>query len=55
MSKRPSKPKREDFNEAAFRVVREATEEHEPGSPVQKVTRQTEAPPARKKPEAEQA
>jgi hypothetical protein len=30
MPKRPSKPKREDFNEAAFRVVREATEGHEP-------------------------
>ena len=30
MRKRPTKPKREDFNEAAFRVVREATEEHEP-------------------------
>jgi hypothetical protein len=30
MPKTPRKPKREDFNEAAFRVVREATEEHEP-------------------------
>jgi len=30
MPKRPQKPKREDFNEAAFRVVREATERHEP-------------------------
>jgi hypothetical protein len=30
MPKRPRKPKREDFNEAAFRVVREATEGHEP-------------------------
>lgn len=29
MPKRPTKPKREDFNEAAFRVVREATEEHD--------------------------
>ena len=29
-SKRPRKPKREDFNEAAFRVVREATAAHEP-------------------------
>jgi hypothetical protein len=27
MPKRPRKPKREDFNEAAFRVVREATRE----------------------------
>jgi hypothetical protein len=27
MPKRPPKPKREDFSEAAFRVVREATEE----------------------------
>jgi len=32
MPKRPRKPKREDFNEAAFRVVREATEEHTPPS-----------------------
>jgi hypothetical protein len=30
MSKGPRKPDREDFNEAAFRVVREATEGHEP-------------------------
>ncbi len=30
MPKRPRKPKREDFNEAAFRVVKEATEGHEP-------------------------
>lgn len=30
MPKRPRKPKREDFNEAAFRVVREATAAHEP-------------------------
>ncbi len=30
MPKRPPKPKREDFNEAAFRVVREATAAHEP-------------------------
>jgi hypothetical protein len=29
MPKRPAKPKREDFNEAAFRVVREATEKHD--------------------------
>jgi hypothetical protein len=27
MPSRPRKPKREDFNEAAFRVVREATRE----------------------------
>lgn len=26
MAKKPTKPKREDFKEAAFRVVREATE-----------------------------
>jgi hypothetical protein len=38
MPKRPHKPKREDFNEAAFRVGREATREqpeepvHKPGS-----------------------
>lgn len=31
MPPRPSKPRRgEDFNEAAFRVVREATEKHDP-------------------------
>jgi hypothetical protein len=30
MSKKPRKPKDEDFNEAAFRVVREATAAHEP-------------------------
>ena len=28
--KRSPKPKQEDFNEAAFRVVREATEGHDP-------------------------
>jgi hypothetical protein len=32
MASKPRKPrKREDFNESAFRVVREATEGHEPG------------------------
>ena len=30
MPKNPRKPKREDFNEAAFRVVRQATEGREP-------------------------
>jgi hypothetical protein len=30
MDKQRKKPKREDFNEAAFRVVREATAAHEP-------------------------
>ena len=30
MAKKPRKPTDEDFNEAAFRVVREATEEREP-------------------------
>lgn len=30
MPKRPRKPNREDFNEAALRVVREATEGHDP-------------------------
>jgi hypothetical protein len=31
MPSRPSKPrKEEDFNQAAFRVVREATEKHDP-------------------------
>jgi hypothetical protein len=33
--KRPRKSKREDFNEAAFRVVREATED-QPRSPADK-------------------
>jgi hypothetical protein len=33
MPKRPRKPTREDFNEAALRVVREATEER-PEKPV---------------------
>jgi hypothetical protein len=34
MPSRPSKPgKNEDINEAAFRVVREATEKHDPKAP----------------------
>ena len=33
MPKRPRRSKREDFNEAAFRVVREATEEEQPAVP----------------------
>ncbi len=35
MPKRPRKPKHEDFNEAAFRVVREATREN-PEEPADK-------------------
>jgi hypothetical protein len=32
MTERKSKQKREEYNEAAFHAVREATEEHEPES-----------------------
>lgn len=47
MPKRPRKPPREDFNEAAFRVVREATEGHEPEPQADGDARDVEPTPQR--------